>query len=104
MTDPDRAPQPVEEAAIAAGAQIRRVWELAFAQGVREGMEAAAKVCEAVATATRQKPVTEFDVPAIGTASFCATRSGSSPSLSKTRHPLQNATPPQKEKRHERPA
>lgn len=84
MTDPDRAPQPVEEAALAAGAQIRRVWELAFAQGIREGMEVAAKICESVAvttqwnmTDTTQWNMTEKsskDIAAITTADFLRDR------------------------------
>jgi hypothetical protein len=51
---------------------VGRVWGLALAQGAREGMELAAKVCESVMVATRNKPggVFEQDIPAIATAEF----------------------------------
>lgn len=76
MTDPDRAPEPVATAAAAAGWQIMRVWQLAFTQGVREGMEAAAQVCQSVAVTTRSKPegVFQRDIPTIGTAEFLRDR------------------------------
>jgi hypothetical protein len=76
VTDPDQAPRPVEEAATAAALQIRRVWQLAFAQGVREGMEAAAQICESVSVTTRAKPggVIGPDIPTIATADFLRDR------------------------------
>lgn len=71
MSDPDARPQPVAEAVASAGAWIGRVWQLAFAEGLREGMALSAKVCDTVAEQARAKPVvTEADAIGIGTAQF----------------------------------
>lgn len=51
--DPDSRPQPVAEAVAAAGAWIGRVWQLALAEGVRNGLDLAATLCDSSAQAAR---------------------------------------------------
>lgn len=72
MTDPDRAPKPVEEAAAIAAKQIARVWQLAHAQGVRDGIDIAAKICDSVSITTRNKPegVSDQDIASVATSDF----------------------------------
>lgn len=69
--DPDARPQPVAEAVNAANAWICRVWQLALAEGVRNGMDIAATLCDVTAKQTRARTDrTDDDVVTVATAEF----------------------------------
>jgi len=72
MPDQDAAENKALEAANGISAQVGRLWMEAHATGMRNGMESAALICEAVAKTTRDKPegVFESDIPAIATAEW----------------------------------
>lgn len=69
--DPDSRPQPVAEAVAAAGAWIGRVWQLALAEGVRNGLDLAATLCDSSAQAARASGGLDADAAiAVATAEF----------------------------------